>query len=605
MAPNLTQKSRIASLKTPLGADTLVLSRFEAGEGLSELFEYRIEALSLRENINFDAAIGSNCCVSIKGSDGAPRHFNGVLVETQWLGTQLSAPDIYYSYRLVLRPWFWMLSRVADSRIFAHQNIPDIIKAIFGKHGFAKFEDRLSGSYPELEYCVQYRETDLNFVCRLMEEAGIYYFFDHSESEHQLVLADAHSSHKPKPGGAKLIYKPLGESSRRNEEVLHAWFAGRRFNTGKVALNDYDYMKPSASLLSEKEGGGSYQNAKLEVYDYPGRFEDKGLGQTYAGFRLEAAQAADHRCQAAGNVVSCCPGGLIELAEHPDGGQNKEYTILRASHSFVSDAYRTASSSAQEERYSGHYEFLPSTIPYRNPQVTPKPVVHGPQTAKVAGDGEIDVDEEGRIIVFFHWDREKEKKNARRVRIAQIWSGKEWGGIVIPRVGQEVVVEFIEGDPDRPLVTGTVYNAENTVPYSLPDQKTIAGVKSNSSEGGNGYNEFIFDDKTGSELIRMHGQKDLEVKIENDERRDIGHDVSVKIGNDRTEKIGNTWTVTAQTKIEFKVGSSTIVMDPGSITLKSPRITIQADAQLDAKAPLTQVTGTAMLVLKGGLITIN
>jgi type VI secretion system secreted protein VgrG len=228
-------------------------------------------------------------------------------------------------------------------------------------------------------------------------------------------------------------------------------------------------------------------------------------------------------------------------------------------------------------------------------QVTAKPVIHGLQTAKVAGDGEIDVDEHGRIIVNFYWDREQ--KNSRRVRIAQVWSGNSWGGIVIPRVGMEVVVEFVDGDPDRPLVTGTVYNGENTVPYSLPAEKTIAGVKSNSSEGGGGYNEFVFDDKSGWELIRLHGQKDMEAKIENDVTKDVG--------NNQTETIGKVWKVTAGEKIEFLVGSSKIVMELGSITIESTLITIKAAAQLDAKSPLTTVEGSGILTLKGGLVLIN
>jgi type VI secretion system secreted protein VgrG len=602
MAPKPTQEFRNASLATPLGKDELVISRFDGQEGLSELFEFRIEALRSfdKGNVNFDAAIGQNCCISIENYDGSKRNFNGVLVETQWLGTQ---DNVYLGYRLVLRPWLWLLSRVADCRIFDEKNIPDIIKAIFGKHGFAKFADRLSGNYPVLEYCVQYRETDLNFVCRLMEEAGIYYFFEHSEGEHTLVLADAKSSHKPKQGGAKLIYRPLTDTDRHKQEHLHMWFACRRLSSGKVVLNDYDYMKPNASLLSEKEGGGSYQNSKLEIFDHPGRFEDKGLGQAYAKIRLEAEQAADRRCQAAGDALSVCPGGLVQLAEHPDGGQNGEYVITRASHSFISNRYVTSSRQEQGATYSGQYEFLPSSIQFRCPQLTPKPRIYGSQTAKVAGKGEIDVDEHGRIIVHFFWDREK--KNSRRVRIAQVWSGKAWGGIVIPRVGMEAVVEFIDGDPDRPLVTGTVYNGENKVPYTLQADKTIAGVKSNSSEGGGGYNEFVFDDKKGSELIRMHGQKDLEAKIENDERWDTKRDVSVKIGNNRTENIGSTWTVEAGSKIEFKVGSTKIVMDQMSITMESNFITIKAQTMLDAKALMTNVTGNAMLTLKGGVIFIN
>jgi type VI secretion system secreted protein VgrG len=609
MAPKPSQDSRIAKFSTPLGTDVLLLERFECREGLSELFEFQIDCLSDardgKKPVNFDGAIGGNCCVSIKNYDGSERHFNGVLTETQWRGVQLTE----YTYSLVLRPWLWMLSRVSDCFIFAEKSIPDIIKEIFKKpcYPFADFEESLSGSYPVLEYCVQYRETDLQFVSRLMEEAGIYYFFEHSESGHKLMLEDASRTHKPKQGGERLMFRPSGRMAQRPEEYLHTWFAGRRFASGKFALNDYDYLKPSASLLSEKEGGGSYRNANLERYDYPGRFEEKNVGTAYAGFRLEAEQAVDKRCRAIGDAASCCPGAYMKLVEHPDDDQNREYSIVRADHSFSTNYYRSQSGADTEEIYSGHYEFLPKDIPFRAPQLTPKPVIPGLQTAKVVYEGkekkEIDVDDLGRILVQFHWDREK--KNSRRVRIAQIWSGKAWGGIVIPRVGMEAVVEFVEGDPDRPLVTGTVYNADNVVPYSLPGEKTVAGVKSNSSEGGNGYNELVFDDKKGEELIRLHGQKNMDGTIENnetrwignDESREIGNNVTVKVGSNRTESIGNTWKVDAGMKIEFIVGESKITMTPLSIVIESPTITVQGKT--------ITVKADVVLTLKGGFVLIN
>ncbi len=597
----LSQETRVAKLTTPLGKDVLVLESFNCREGLGELFEFHVDALSEAEEppIDFDKVIGNNCCVSIKRHDDSERHFSGVLTEAQWRGTRVvqkvEKKGNFHTYSLVLRPWLWMLSRVSDCFIFSDKTIPDIIKEIFKKHPFAHLgEWSLTGSYPELEYCVQYRETDLQFVCRLMEEAGIYYFFEHSETGHNLILADSSAAHKDKQGGSELVYIPLG-TGQRDEEFLHTWFAGRRFASGKFALNDYDYMKPNKDLMSEREGGGAYKNANLERYDHPGRFEEKSVGLDYAGFRLEAEQATDRRCKAEGDAVSCCPGMLMKLVDHPEKSQNVEYLIVHAEHAFSSNFYRSGGGSNAEEIYSGHYEFLPKDIQFRMPQVTPKPVIHGLQTAKVAGEGEIDVDECGRIIVNFYWDREK--KNSRRVRIAQVWSGNKWGGIFIPRVGMEVVIEFIDGDPDRPLVTGTVYNGENTVPYDLPTEKTIAGVKSKSSEGGDGYNEFVFDDDKGKELIRLHGQRNMEAKIENDVTKDVG--------NNQTETIGNVWKVTAINKIEFIVGSSKIVMDPKSITIESITITIKAQAVLEASSTLTTVKASGILTLQGGLVKIN
>jgi len=601
MAISPTQSSRIIKLATPLGPDKLVLARLEGSEGLSDLFEFRVDALSETAGIDFNPAIGTNCCVKIQNYQNPPRFINGIMVGTQWTGMQYQL----YSYRLIMRPWLWLLSRAGGCRMFKEKSIPDIIKDVFGKHGgFAKFETKLTGDYPALKYCVQYRESDLNFVSRLMEAAGIYYFFKHTEQDHVLVLCDSLSAHEPKESGETIDYRPIPGRQRRKEENLFNWFPERTFNTGKVVLKDYDFWQPGNSLICEKALGGGYQNDSLEMFDYPGKYKESGLGNDYVKVRLESEQAADKRCQATGDAVSCVPGYLCKLAEHPQDSQNKRYLITRASHTFVSDTYRSTDSIAAEEAYTGHYEFLPSDVPFRAPIVTPRPVVHGPQTAVVVGkEGEeIDVDEDGCIMVKFHWDREEQQ--SRRVRLAQVWSGNKWGGIYIPRIGQEVIVQFVEGDPDRPMVIGTVYNADNPVPYDLPSKKTIAGVKSKSTPGS-GYNEFIFDDAAGQELIRMHGQKDLSSVIEHDEYREVKNDVERKTGKDEKVDVGNTLKVTAGTLIELTVGQSKIKMQPGSISITSPKITIKADMTLDAIGNITTVKGNATLVLKGGVVLIN
>jgi len=601
MAIKPTQSSRIIELSTPLGPDKLVLTRLEGSEGLSDLFEFRVDALSETAGIDFNSAIGTNCCIKVQNYKNPPRYFNGILVSTQWTGTW----DKYYYYRLLMRPWLWLLSRTGGCRIFKNKSIPDIIKDVFGKHGgFAKFESKLTGDYPTIKYCVQYRESDLNFVSRLMEMAGIYYFFKHTKQNHTLVLCDSLSAHEPKESGEKMQYRPLPGRQRRKEELLFNWFPERTFNTGKVVLKDYDFKKPGNSLICEKTLGGGYQNDSLEMFDYPGKYKESGLGNDYVKVRLEAEQATDKRCQATGDAIACVPGYLCKLAGHPQRDQNKRYLITQASHTFVSDTYRSTDSIAAEETYNGHYEFLPTDVPFRAPIVTPRPVVHGPQTAVVVGAAgeEIDVDEDGCIMVKFHWDRQEQQ--SRRVRLAQVWSGNMWGGIYIPRIGQEVIVQFIEGDPDRPMVIGTVYNADNPVPYELPGKKTIAGVKSKSTPGS-GYNELIFDDAAGQELIRVHGQKDLSSVIEHDEYREVKNDVERKTGQDEKVDVGKTLKVTAGMLIELTVGQSKIKMDPGSISITSPKITVKADMTLDAIGNVTTVKGNATLILKGGVVLIN
>jgi type VI secretion system secreted protein VgrG len=599
MALKPAQGKRRAAFKSSLGEDKLVLSRFDAREAVGELFEIQVETLSDDKSIDFDKILGSTCSIRINSTDGKERFFNGTLTEAQSLGPQ----DDVFGYRLVLRPWFWLLTKTANCKIFKEKSVKDIISDVLGKHSFAKCDNRLSGSYPKLEYCVQYCESDFDFLCRLMEENGIYYFFDHTEDDHQLVLADAGSAHKDKFLGADLPFVPTADKHFQNEESLNEWSSSRKFCSGKFSVTDFNYLKPTAAMLADKGGNAKYQNAKLEVYHYPGRHEDKGQGEKRAGWQLEAEQAMDQRCEGGGDAVSCSPGGKIKLSKHPQVADGSEFLILRAAHMYRAPAYRSSGQS-DDDTYYGRFEFLPIKVQYRSPQLTPAPRIVGPQTAIVTGSGEIDVDEHGRIEVMFHWSKSHGDVTSRRVRISHGWSGSSWGDIKIPRVGMEVVVEFLNGDPDQPLVTGTVYNGVNKVPYPLPGEKTISGVKS-KTDGGSGYNEFIFDDKSGSELVRLHAQKDMDGKIEHDEKRDIGNDVKIKVGNNRNEDIGMEWTVVAGTKIMFTCGQSKITMTPASIDIESVNINIKAQAMLTTKSVMTQAESSGPTIVKGMPILLN
>ncbi len=477
---------------------------------------------------------------------------------------------------------------------------------MFKDRGFTDFESKLTeeGSCPQLEYCVQYRETDLNFVSRLMEQHGIYYFFKHEGGKHTLVLADSKSSHSPVSGLATIPYLPLTGSDRRKEQHLYDWIAERRFRTGKIELNDYNYQKPNAKMISDAKGSESYAHSEMEIYDYPGKYKEKSDGERYAKIHLQSEQALDHRRHGNGDAVSLFPGGLTTLEKHQKDSQNVEYLVVRATHSFVNEAYRSGSSGdGGEHVYFGSFEFLPSDKPFRAPIVTPKPLINGVQTAKVVtkddnSSEEIDVESLGEIYVRFFWDRKK--KRSCRLRVAQVWSGKRWGGQIIPRVGQEVVVEFLEGDPDRPLVIGTVYNDEYKLPYDLPSKKTIAGLKSDSTKGGGGYNEWNFEDKKGSEKITVHAEKDYDVTVRDTETRTIGENATqsdtrqttLKMGNDKLDielggqhitmamdqsvNAGISISLTANALITFQVGASSITLTPAAILINSPVITATA-----------------------------
>jgi type VI secretion system secreted protein VgrG len=572
-----------------LGKDTLVLTRFDGREAMSETFEYHVECLSTKSNIDFSKALGTPCSIRINTQNSKARFFHGVLTDAQWLGKS----DDLYSYSVTVRPAFWLLTKRVNCRIFHKKSVVDIIKKVISDHGIAPSYNL--GGYPELEYCVQYCESDFNFVSRLMEEYGIYYYFDHEQSQHTLNVVDSRSAHVEKFCGANLPFYARGDTNFQDTESLNEWSGSRRFSSGKFSLSDYNYMTPTADMLGVMSDGSLQHAGKsLEVFHYPGRHIKKGDGEKLANVRLEAEIAEDHRSEGAGDAISCWPGRKIALQHNPQGADGAEFLILRCTHMYRTQAYSSGESG--EENYLGRFEFLPADIQYRAPARAVRPRIFGPQTAVVVGEGEIDVDKEGRIEVLFHWAHALREPKSRRVRISHGWSGSSWGDIKIPRVGMEVVVEFLDGDPDQPLVTGCVYNEKNQPPYPLPKEKTISGVKS-KTDGGSGYNEFVFDDKRGSELVRLHAEHDMEGKIKHDERRDIG--------NDRTEKIGNIWKVEAESKIEFICGESKIVMDRVSITIKSINIKVEGAAEISQSAPLSEYKAAGMMTIQGGLVKIN
>jgi type VI secretion system secreted protein VgrG len=579
MADGPSQDGRIGSLATPLGKDTLVLGRLDAFEGLGELFEYRIEALSTEANIDFNSLIGLNLSVHLETVDQAGRDFSGVLVEARWIGKR----GALYIYRLVLRPWLWLLSHTSDCRIFSSMKTPDIIVKVFQDRGFTDFRNATTGSYPTLEYCVQYRESDMNFVCRLMEEYGIYYFFEHekggggSPTKHTLVLADSKSCHKPTPSLASAPYLPLTGLVRRDKQQFDDWSTYRGFQSGRFVLNDYDYEKPGANLVADADHSGGYARGSMEMYDYPGRYDDQGEGKTLAKVRLEADQAKDQRRSAVGYAPSLLPGFTVtRTSDVGPASEDIEYLVLRCTHSYGYQTYEsTATSGGGDAIYVGTYELASSDRAFRSPLLTRKSIIQGPQTAKVVGQGEIDVDKEGRIQVQFYWDRKKIA--SRRVRVGQIWAGKYQKSLFIPRVGDEVIVQFLEGDPDRPLVVGSVFNADNVPPTTLPDNKTKSGINSESSTGHSGYNHFIFDDNAGQETVKLRAQKDLIIHALNNETRNIDQDQNETIGGNETITVGGptgggNFTLNAVQTATINVGPSgspmtQVLMDTSSITL--------------------------------------
>lgn len=595
-----TQDKRIARFRTPLGQDELALINFEATEAVSHPFEYRIEAVSTaRTVLDFNEAIGKHCTISIRTVDGAgERIFDGMLAEAHWVETRREG----HIYELVLRPWLWMLSKRVNSLIFHDMTAPQIIARIFGEHGgLADFQQSLSRSYPVREYCAQYRESDMDFVCRLMEEEGIFYYFRHSDGAHKLVMGDGATACTAIPKGSRPFIATEAADRGENEHFF-LWRPERHFTTGKVVLNDYNFEKPSANMKAEKEGDAPYAHGKLESYSYPGRYVEQNEGTGYAQARLDSLRAEDARVKAEGDVVSLYPGALVTLTGHPDGKQNEQYLVLSTKHRFAGESYRSGTGDATG--YQGGFELMRSDKPYAPASATPKPFIRGPQTAKVVGDGEIDCDKYGRILVRFHWDRKGDE--SRRVRVAQVFAGQNWGAVFTPRVGMEALVEFLEGDPDQPIVVGTVYNADNMPPFDLPGKKNISGWKTNTTTGGGGYNEFVMDDSSGSELVRFHAQKDLDSTIENDEKRLIENDRATTIHNNDTLDVTNEISVTAGSKITLTVGKSSITIDPMSIKIAAPMVEITAEMQFKSNSKLlSQHEAGATMIINGTIVKIN
>jgi len=597
MSDTLRQDQTIAQLNTPLGADKLVLVSYDCTEGVSEKFQIRIDALSKEKGINFDSAIGQNCTITVKMVTGDKRYFDGILTEAHWLGGNDQGE---HAYQLVLESWLWLCSFRRNSLIFHEKTAPEIIEEVFGKHGFARFNNNLSRGYPVMEYCVQYQESDMDFVCRLMEEYGISYYFKHSDGEHKLIMTDEMSTFEAIPGGSR-EYLPYPGPHRTHKETFFSWQPERRFTSGKIKVDDYDPEKSDTDLVVNEEVSPPFDPGTLEVFHYPGRYVETSDGQKIAQALRDMERAKDGHFHAEGDCVTCFPGALVTLTDKSDSGFDTEYLALRCVHKFKTQAYRSGAP-AGGTAYEGKYEFIKSDKTYAPPHVTKRAVIEGPQTAKVVGDGEIDVDEYGRILVRFPWDQETDQ--SRRCRVAQVWSGDRWGGIYTPRVGMEALVVFLDGDPNQPLVIGTLYNDKHMPPYDLPSEQAISGVKSNSTPGGDGYNEFIFDDTDGSELVRLHAQRNLEAVVEEDESRTVKQDRKTEISKNDTLNVTQVLKIDAGTKVEITVGASKITMTPDKIKIESLQVEISA-TDFKTDAVMSSHSAAGVMDIKGVLVKIN
>jgi type VI secretion system secreted protein VgrG len=562
-----TQEHRLIAIDTPLGEDALLLRGFTGQEGISQLFHFHLDLLSTDPAIPFKQIVGQRVTLRILLADGSQRYINGCVSRF----AQTSNDMRFTHYRAEVVPWLWFLTRTADCRIFQNMTVPDIILKICKDLGFSDVKNALQGSFEPRDYCVQYRETDFNFVSRLMEQYGIFYFFEHEEDKHTLVLANSPTAHRPCPEQPKARYD-YSAGAILDEDVITSWQMEQELRPGQYALTDYNFETPSTRLLANTNSVVNVgNNGKFEIYDYPGEYLKKAQGEQLVKLRMEQEEASHVVVSGVSTCRALIPGYCFDLQGHPCQDMNQSYVLTQVQHvATMGDSYSGEGSEAIPN-YSNHFSCMPRKVPYRPPRITPRPTVQGPQTAVVVGRAgeEIYTDKYGRVKVQFHWDREgKQNENSSCwIRVSHPWAGKGWGAVAIPRMGQEVIVDFLEGDPDQPIITGRVYNAEQMPPYGLPGGQVISGIKSNSTKGGGGYNEFIMDDTKGNELIRVHGQYDMDSTIEHDLREHVLHDRSrdvtnnetFTIGNDQTETIGGNQTLSVAKNRTRTVSQNEIV----------------------------------------------
>ena len=621
-----TQEKRLITIETPVGKNALLLRSISGEEGISRLFHFSADLLSENHSIAFKDIVGKQATVSVHLSGDDSRHWNGFVSRFATTG----GDNRFTYYRAEIVPWLWFLTRTADCQMFQQKTIPEIIKKVFQDHGFQDFQDRTQGSYPQREYVVQYRETAFNFVSRLMEECGIFYFFEHDESSHKLILADKPQVHKNCHGQHKVRFNYTPGSTLLKEDVVRTWGAEQELRPGKYALTDYNFQTPKTSLMANvqtvAEIGG---NTSYEIYDYPGIHLKKAEGDTLTKIRMQEEEAVHHLVIGSGNCRSFASGYKFHMEQHPRHDQDGDYLLTEVSHSAsVGDSY-SGSGNGSQETYENHFTCIPASVPFRPQRLTPKPFVQGPQTAVVVGPSgeEIYPDKYGRVKVQFHWDRlgKKDENSSCWIRVSQPWAGKNWGSINIPRIGQEVIVEFLEGDPDRPIITGRVYNDDQMPPYTLPDNMTRTTFMTRSSKNGGSanYNELRFEDKKGSEQIFLNAEKDMDHRVENDSREYIGNDRSLIVKNDqkekvegnlhsevvsnRNEKVGQTLSLQVGQNLQEKSGQNYAHEAGMEIHLKAGmNVVIEAGLELTIKASGGFINiGPAGIAISGTLVLIN
>ncbi len=578
----LLQQDRLVSLATPLGKDVLLVESLEGTESVSALFRFQLALVSEKRDIALKDLVGQNVTLVIELVGKKMRYFNGFV-------SRFSQGDVdsrVSHYYLEVVPWLWFLTRTADCRIFQRKTVPDIIQQIFKDLGFTDFK------------------------LRLMEEEGIFYFFEHQNGKHTLILGNDPSVHQPCPNQAQARYGYMS-GGVQDKDMITRLHIDQELQPGKVTLTDYYFQTPSNDLkVSAPSAVSVGGNGKFEIYDYPGYYAKRFDGDDKAGkvrpdgertakLGMQGEEASHKLLTGASSCRAFVPGYKFELIEHRRKDLNGPYVLTQVSHAATNNL-----GDGEGSTYDNTFTAIPAAVPVRPNRVTAKPLVHGTQTAVVVGmkGEEIDTDKYGRVKVQFHWDREgkKDQNSSCWIRVAQPWAGKGYGTAHIPRIGSEVVVAFLEGDPDQPLIIGSVYNAEQTVPYLLPANKMVQGIRSNSTPGGGGYNEIIVNDTKGKEKITVHGQYDMNTTVEHDQTTTVHNNRTDKIDVDDSETVGNNQKLTVGVNQDVKIGSNQTI----SVGAKQ-KVTVGSDQTIGVGAKQGLSVASDQTVAVGAARTVS
>jgi type VI secretion system secreted protein VgrG len=618
----------ILQMTSPLGDDVLIPTAVSGYEAISQPFSYRIQIVSEQANINPDSVLHQPGCIILRRDQDTARYFNGIFQEFAAAG---QARPGMYAYHAVLVPKFWFLNQTIDCRVFQEMTAVQILQQMLQDAGVDATSFRIYNTPPVRHYTVQFNETDLQFATRLMEETGLYYFFEHSAGQHTLVVADNTDAFQAIPD-ATLRF----DSNIRAEDVLTAWHRPRATTHGQVTLKDYDPTQPSKLLQATQDGDQDIPGAaSRDVFLWPAATHDTGIVTTRAQLMMEAAEASITVVSGAGAFRPLVVGATFVLQQDPlTGDQGLTYAVRWMSFEAVDESWSTDGAPAF---YANSFECFPATVTWRQPFSVSRPDMGSVHSAIVLGPQgeEIYTDDLGRVKVQFFWDHRQEATANQSVwaRVVQPWAGNGWGTQFIPRVGTEVAVAFIDGNADRPVVLGGLYNGNQTPIYSV-DDKTKSGLRTRSSlQGGTSeFNELTFDDKKGQELVFTQAQKDMSTNVKNNQTLNVGNNRSVTIGNAETITVGEgrtatindkddsltvqqgnltievsmgKATVTAMQSIELTVGSNSIRIDQTGITIKGILISVSGEASVSVDAPMTSVSGDATMTITGGLVEIN